>query len=70
MTVQNTYVLLTFGAVEPNQDTGSKKKLENDSLVIFERNVIEEPLVPIENIIISPLHIKLRLMKQNIEDLD
>ncbi len=41
-----------------------------DSLVVGEKNVIKEPLVPREKIILPPLHIKLGLIKQYIKALD
>lgn len=41
-----------------------------DALVVGERNVINEPLVSREKIILPPLHIKLGLMKQFVKVLD
>lgn len=41
-----------------------------DALVVGERNVINEPLVSREKIILPPLHIKLGLMKQFVKALD
>lgn len=38
--------------------------------IVGERNVIKEPLVPREKIILPPFHLKLRLMKQFVKALD
>ena len=70
MDIQNTLVSYVYGIVGIEKTTIKKKWPDRTTFEVGSNNVFEDPLVEPSKVLLTPLHIRLGLMKQYVKALD